>query len=187
MSLVLSEAGLASDAAFTVKEHFSTTPGLNSLPEVCIHATCILYLINAHMSLISSFTFIVTPYLHIRWICAKIPQKFRCNSELKTRNDWFPICLVFEPSFTLCHLIRVFSHRIENSYLIIGWNNCHGSHACMPATSCPLWESPNGHGNITTVGEQSMYPIRLLIVFPQYATYFEYWVCIHLSYLCIIV
>ena len=35
MSLVLSEAGLASDAAFTVKEQFSTTPGLNSLPEVC--------------------------------------------------------------------------------------------------------------------------------------------------------
>ena len=34
MSLVLSEAGLASDAAFTVKEHFSTTPGLSSLPEV---------------------------------------------------------------------------------------------------------------------------------------------------------
>ena len=37
MSLVLSEAGLASDAAFTVKEHFSTTPGLNTLPEVCMH------------------------------------------------------------------------------------------------------------------------------------------------------
>ena len=37
MSLVLSEAGLASDAAFTVKEHFSTTPGLGSLPEVCTH------------------------------------------------------------------------------------------------------------------------------------------------------
>ena len=39
MSLVLSEAGLASDAAFTVKEHFSTTPGLGSLPEVCTHNT----------------------------------------------------------------------------------------------------------------------------------------------------
>ena len=37
MSLVLSEAGLASDAAFTVKERFSTTPGLNTLPEVCMH------------------------------------------------------------------------------------------------------------------------------------------------------
>ena len=37
MSLVLSEAELASDAAFTVKEHFSTTPGLNTLPEVCMH------------------------------------------------------------------------------------------------------------------------------------------------------
>ena len=37
MSLVLNEAGLASDAAFTVKEHFSTTPGLNSLPEVCMY------------------------------------------------------------------------------------------------------------------------------------------------------
>ena len=34
MSLVLNEAGLASDAAFTVKEQFSTTPGLSSLPEV---------------------------------------------------------------------------------------------------------------------------------------------------------
>ena len=34
MSLVLSEAGLACDAAFNVKEHFSTTPGLNTLPEV---------------------------------------------------------------------------------------------------------------------------------------------------------
>ena len=37
MSLVLSEAGLANYAAFTVKEHFSTTPGLDSLPEVCMN------------------------------------------------------------------------------------------------------------------------------------------------------
>ena len=34
MSCVLSEAGLASDAAFTIKEHFSTVPGLKSLSEV---------------------------------------------------------------------------------------------------------------------------------------------------------
>ena len=34
MSLVLNEAGLASDAAFTVKEHFSTMPALMFLPEV---------------------------------------------------------------------------------------------------------------------------------------------------------
>ena len=44
MSLVLSEAGLASDAAFTVKEHFSTTPGLSSLPEV--HILCIVIVIT---------------------------------------------------------------------------------------------------------------------------------------------
>ena len=37
MSCVLSEAGLASDAAFTVKEHFSTAPGLKSLSEVCTY------------------------------------------------------------------------------------------------------------------------------------------------------
>lgn len=35
MSCVLSEAGLASDAAFTIKEHFSSVPGLKSLNEVC--------------------------------------------------------------------------------------------------------------------------------------------------------
>lgn len=34
MTMVLNEAGLASDAAFTVKEQFSITPGLSSLPEV---------------------------------------------------------------------------------------------------------------------------------------------------------
>ena len=34
MSKVLSEAGLASDAAFNVKEHLSTTPGHKSLAEV---------------------------------------------------------------------------------------------------------------------------------------------------------
>ena len=34
MSVVLSKAGLASDAAFTVKEHISSMPGLKSLPEV---------------------------------------------------------------------------------------------------------------------------------------------------------
>lgn len=37
MSCVLSEAGLASDAAFTIKEHFSTAPGLKSLSEVCTY------------------------------------------------------------------------------------------------------------------------------------------------------
>ncbi len=36
MSCILSEAGLASDAAFTIKEHFSTVPGLKSLSEVGI-------------------------------------------------------------------------------------------------------------------------------------------------------
>lgn len=39
MSCVLSEAGLSSDAAFTIKEHFSTVPGLKSLNEV--HTTYI--------------------------------------------------------------------------------------------------------------------------------------------------
>ena len=34
MSCVLNEAGLASDAAFTIKEHFSTVPGLKFLGEV---------------------------------------------------------------------------------------------------------------------------------------------------------
>ena len=36
MSCVLSEAGLASDVAFTIKEHFSIVPGLKSLNEVSI-------------------------------------------------------------------------------------------------------------------------------------------------------
>lgn len=34
MSCVLSEAGLASDVAFTIKEYFSAVPGLKSLSEV---------------------------------------------------------------------------------------------------------------------------------------------------------
>ena len=34
MSCILDEAGLASDAAFTIKEHFLTVPGLKSLSEV---------------------------------------------------------------------------------------------------------------------------------------------------------
>ena len=49
MSLVLSEAGLASDAVFIVKEHFSTTPGLSSLPEV--RALNTLYILHAYNSL----------------------------------------------------------------------------------------------------------------------------------------
>lgn len=36
MSCVLNEAGLASDAAFTIKEHFSAVPGLKSLSEVSV-------------------------------------------------------------------------------------------------------------------------------------------------------
>ena len=49
MSLVLSEAGLVSDAAFTVKEHFLTTPGLSSLPEVRTHNT--IYILHTYNSL----------------------------------------------------------------------------------------------------------------------------------------
>lgn len=47
MSCVLSEAGLASDAAFTIKEHFSTVPGLKSLNEVNpIYVLKLYYLIS---------------------------------------------------------------------------------------------------------------------------------------------
>ena len=59
VSLVLSEAGLASDAAFTVKEHFPTTLELNSLLEVCIYATHI-YLINAEF-----WVYCCTLFVHI--------------------------------------------------------------------------------------------------------------------------
>ena len=34
MSTVLSDAGLPTDAAFTIREHFTTTPGAKSLAEV---------------------------------------------------------------------------------------------------------------------------------------------------------
>ena len=47
MSLVLSEAGVASDAAFTIKEHFSTILGLSSLPEVRALNTYILHAYNS--------------------------------------------------------------------------------------------------------------------------------------------
>ncbi len=46
MSGVLNEAGLASDAAFTVKEHFSNVPGLKSLNEV---RTYVRTYIHTHM------------------------------------------------------------------------------------------------------------------------------------------
>ena len=37
MSKVLSEAGLPSDAAFTIREHFTVTPGAKSLAEVSVY------------------------------------------------------------------------------------------------------------------------------------------------------
>ena len=67
VSLVLSEAGLASDAAFTVKEHFSTTPGLNTLPEVVyyIHIFAnILLVLFAYVATLYSYR---GPWVRVEW------------------------------------------------------------------------------------------------------------------------
>lgn len=43
MTEVLSQAGLSTDAAFTIREHFTVTPGAKSLAEVFDVFLCILY------------------------------------------------------------------------------------------------------------------------------------------------